>query len=1380
MSSSRLKKGKAPATAASSSSKRTAKGTAKASSKGKAKRQFTYDPTQSESDVTEDDGEGDVEYEVDAIKYAWWQDEPRDDRGWRYGVMWKGYLKSTSDTVEPLTSFNEDEDGRIPFIDDFWQAVADRPLMRGTHEPLSGRVDEILETPKALLEEWLAKCRPRRDYEAYRRRRRAERNEDMITKGMSDYYINHKSLLKFRRKQAAKAAGKKIDSSDSDDAPKPPKKKARGDMGPPAPVKPKKQSTPPEEDLPYSGPFPVSAEAGPSPQAGPSHRNLSETALLDSLFEERSSQDAGSRSSSQPKAPVPAPPAPKRRLVVDSSPEPPSQDEHARRAAERADKVSKMGKIKKQKPEPKSVPVDPPTPKSTVSSNGPIPPSAPAASPSFGVLDPGIFGTAPSPAVPSPAMPSPSMPSPAQSPYIPPAAAAQQRDQKPLFDFGNAEGRSPTESEIDIDEAITVKAEEGAAPEEPAPAAEEPMAVDEEVVPAPKVVELPEAVSTTDAPADAEEMAAPDAVPPLPAKDAIVTPPPDETPAATSPQKDVAPVQTRSAPAVTAPSSSTATVPPSAGLPPKPIGAPAEETKPTPALPPRQRGKYVQPKRIQMMDTPTSANPQLKRLGKLVTKTSGTASAGPSSAGPSSATSGPSAGISPSGPPPFPLAGTLSGSGVRWKSTPAAQVVAASAKPPSSNYVPRGAPAAGPGQQGARSPVNTLAGGISPLAGGRSPHDARGGGASPYDARAGGRSPYDQQRGDVRPPTNPYSNRSPISGNLSPLYAGNTLMSTVSGAVGKQRVDGASGWSNGQSAAAPPNGNRSPPWAQAQPSSSGFARPTRPPPVGRPATVDPTRDPRRRAAAGAGASANPAPSTAGAPPAMRPPTSTAPQLQPLGELSVALAGRTGKESYELKVSRGSTQNSSGIFSLSRYISDVKTRSTFMTENAHACLDMALGQGAFVREWAQVQVAPENARAWEARVAVLKDSNNKGAKILVLRDEVRPAGLLKGHDLLILARAEDAAIDSMLGPFQIDQLGVVLIIVAMPLVGKPLPTLPNPVNPDFEVIPQMQQSAANATTILQSYGLNDTVLSSFRGKTSAILPNLSGTREYETVQKALVENGVLPPTSDPPEVTIILNGHWPRVLSSTALQKYVQSNTTKFYCLGPDLQLPVGDWPLRDIWYNGGLVMFSPMMVMSEPGKVREVLKRIRSVENWAAYITPLTVLYIAESWDKKQRCPDKSATVAVLSELLFANEDLDGLAGDRPTDSGGLAVSMTPPDLEWRRACATWIDWRERVKQCTSFDALIELCKSVVGEGGRLLRSGGASPTKTIAPLDALSVDEGNIRDLMDMRSRPEIVPYRRFMYIGGWAPKLDEKHVNRVEFLRTADEFNWVFSNSL
>lgn len=59
MSSSRSKKGKAAATAAASSSS-----SAKRTAKGKEKREFTYDPDAPESDVTEDEGDWEAEYEV--------------------------------------------------------------------------------------------------------------------------------------------------------------------------------------------------------------------------------------------------------------------------------------------------------------------------------------------------------------------------------------------------------------------------------------------------------------------------------------------------------------------------------------------------------------------------------------------------------------------------------------------------------------------------------------------------------------------------------------------------------------------------------------------------------------------------------------------------------------------------------------------------------------------------------------------------------------------------------------------------------------------------------------------------------------------------------------------------------------------------------------------------------------------------------------------------------------------------------------------------------------------------------------------------------------------------------------------------------------------
>ncbi|KAL1407676.1 hypothetical protein Q8F55_007109 [Vanrija albida] len=440
--------------------------------------------------------------------------------------------------------------------------------------------------------------------------------------------------------------------------------------------------------------------------------------------------------------------------------------------------------------------------------------------------------------------------------------------------------------------------------------------------------------------------------------------------------------------------------------------------------------------------------------------------------------------------------------------------------------------------------------------------------------------------------------------------------------------------------------------------------------------------------------------------------------------------------------------------------------------------MAFNQGASVREWAQVD--PSTSRHWESsRTAA---GLHRGDKIFVLRDELKPVGAFRGHGMLVLARAQDAHIDKVLGPFRLDQLNLVLLVLDFPVSGRALPSLPNPVSPDFEVAPHDPMSVANPTTILESYGLRDSVLSSFRGKSMAILPNLPGSKHYEIVKAAIQDSGVLPLPADgsPAEVALLLNGYWPQLLLSGTLQKCEQSNTTKFYCLGPDLQLPISYWPFREVWCNGALVVFSQHTILQEPDKVRGLMKKVRSVDNWAAYITPLSLLYINEVMNVRRSCPDKNETFALLSESLFTNEDLSPLAGERTPESGGLAVSQALPSLERPKLCSDWLDWQRQVSQCKNYGAMIELCEQWVKDtGGRALRSGGMSPTKAGGSLDPFFVDEQSILDLADMRSRPEFVPYRRFIHVGKIAPGLDQKHQNRVEFLKL-DDLDWVFANSL
>ena len=138
-----------------------------------------------ESDATED--EGDVAYELDAIKYATWMKSPMDRGGgriknvwrWHYGVMWRNYLRSHSDSGDqPSENFdpeeNPDDDlvvvcvmpvlGEALADDSFWRAIVHSPnapsqlrLEPGQREPSdpgkSLRYPHVFECPHGQMRE---------------------------------------------------------------------------------------------------------------------------------------------------------------------------------------------------------------------------------------------------------------------------------------------------------------------------------------------------------------------------------------------------------------------------------------------------------------------------------------------------------------------------------------------------------------------------------------------------------------------------------------------------------------------------------------------------------------------------------------------------------------------------------------------------------------------------------------------------------------------------------------------------------------------------------------------------------------------------------------------------------------------------------------------------------------------------------------------------------------------------------------------------------------------------------------------------------------------------------------------------------------------------
>ncbi|WWC72970.1 uncharacterized protein I206_106934 [Kwoniella pini CBS 10737] len=175
-----------------------------------------------ESAPTDEDPDADNEYVVDAIKWAKYRDSTRDRSdgytGWHYGVMWNGYLKTGSETEEPLRMFKGDKKGKYPLIDEFWNALG-ITIPPKKKEPM-GTVGTVYECPPSLLRSWFKRnptkrkghFKYKRSYETYRRRRakeiqreKLEREfkpvpEDLYTKKAdSDYYLLKKRLRERRR-----------------------------------------------------------------------------------------------------------------------------------------------------------------------------------------------------------------------------------------------------------------------------------------------------------------------------------------------------------------------------------------------------------------------------------------------------------------------------------------------------------------------------------------------------------------------------------------------------------------------------------------------------------------------------------------------------------------------------------------------------------------------------------------------------------------------------------------------------------------------------------------------------------------------------------------------------------------------------------------------------------------------------------------------------------------------------------------------------------------------------------------------------------------------------------------------------------------------------
>lgn len=374
------------------------------------------------------------------------------------------------------------------------------------------------------------------------------------------------------------------------------------------------------------------------------------------------------------------------------------------------------------------------------------------------------------------------------------------------------------------------------------------------------------------------------------------------------------------------------------------------------------------------------------------------------------------------------------------------------------------------------------------------------------------------------------------------------------------------------------------------------------------------------------------------------------------------------------------------------------------------------------------------------------------------DEIPPPNdVLTSHDLLFIMLAEDADLSpELLSGWDPSNLNAIAVLIEVPYEANPLPQLPNPVRPDFafedlqslRVPPVHVPSALN---VPDSYCFPQLAESKLRGRTMHILPKVANeTAFHSDLVKQCKAIGVqAPQPGQDPEFVMVVDGMWTATVRTANFQRLIERRT-KFYSLGPDLESPVASWTCQPIWQTGGLITFSPTLILRQPEKFLQIMASIRNTPNWAAYIAPTTVLWIEDSWEIAARCPDAAKVFAALVAELYFDHNVRRLSGD----GSCLTVAAAPPQLQKREKCAEWLDWLRRIWQCNEWADLVKVC-----------RKRHPGPRSPMSPSDNTQdelilgdIERYGLEDLAAMRVRPHIVPYRRYLYIGQMSLHAQEK----------------------
>lgn len=215
--------------------------------------------------------------------------------------------------------------------------------------------------------------------------------------------------------------------------------------------------------------------------------------------------------------------------------------------------------------------------------------------------------------------------------------------------------------------------------------------------------------------------------------------------------------------------------------------------------------------------------------------------------------------------------------------------------------------------------------------------------------------------------------------------------------------------------------------------------------------------------------------------------------------------------------------------------------------------------------------------------------------------------------------EPSIIGLGLGPWStVSEIGIALLVMALPLDSYPPPMLPNPVRPDLHIEEDKMKpnTFSNPMHLFASYGLTPESFRSLHHTRAVKYPGLQGHYDvmHYWIEHEFSVNDVIPyDEQHAPENVWFMNNKFTRAVKSSTLDKTV-NRRTRYFSAGPALHLLPSQWKLREIWTTGGLFTFSPTFVLRHPEKVAEIMSMVRIAPNWAAYIIPQVVKWANASW----------------------------------------------------------------------------------------------------------------------------------------------------------------------